>query len=346
MPDPSAVVTIFYAWQSDSPVETNRNAIRTALNEAAANIETARPDVRLAIDEATRDMAGSQNIPDSIRLKIEACDIFVGDVTTINPSAPAGARRSPNPNVTFEIGYAAAYLGWARIILVLNTAIAKMDDLPFDFDRQRVGQFAIPTGAAKERKNLTALLTDAVTAILDQNPRRPAELKKISPEQIKRERDVANARWALTAMHITTLQQHIYDLPHMVSDRAVSFYEDFHAAVTSKAFHIYDPELDAAFRGLDRAWADALSPAHRYHANGAGLNIFSNPMDGPLSDDQEQDWNRVERAAAEMHTQLDRLLSIIRERYLEIHTDDTDREAMRRYVREQQEIEARFQRKS
>lgn len=88
---------VFYAWQSDSPAGTNRNAIRQALVAAAARIEHEQPELTLKLDEATRDMMGADNVPRSILEKIEAADIFVGDVTTVTPLAPGEIKARPVP---------------------------------------------------------------------------------------------------------------------------------------------------------------------------------------------------------------------------------------------------------
>jgi hypothetical protein len=333
---------IFYAWQCDSPLQTNRNAIKSALTAATAKIEQALPGTRIELDEATREMSGSQNIPDSIRRKIEEADIFVGDVTTINAPVPPGAKPTPNPNVAFEVGYAAAHLGWARIILVLNTAMGDMKDLPFDFDRQRISDYSIqPAQPNNGLKTLTLLLQDALTTIIDQNPARPAELSKLNPEQIKRKRDLDNALAAMECIHVPTIQEQIYNFPREISDRAMWFSYDFIGLVDSKSFHIYDADLDSALRGLADAWKLALAPSNFYH-HPAHLDraIFSNPMDAPLSDEQEKAWQHIEVAAKEMHNQFNKLLSIIRDRYLEIHIEETSASAIKRYFREKKEMES------
>jgi hypothetical protein len=178
---------VFYAWQSDSPAGTNRNAIRQALVAAAARIEHEQPELTLKLDEATRDMMGAHNVPRSILEKIEAADIFVDDVTTVTPLVPeeVKARPCPNPNVTFEVGYAAAHLGWKRMILLTNLSIARYEDLPFDFDRQRISQYRVKEANDKKGiERLTDLLITALKAILNGNPARPAELRMMDPAQV------------------------------------------------------------------------------------------------------------------------------------------------------------------
>ena len=121
---------IFFSWQSDQAPQYNTKSIRNALDYASSKLEH-----NTAIDEATREMAGSGNIPDSILSKIRAADIFVADIT---PVACNGIRKLPNPNVVFELGYAVAHLGWNRVIMLNNNCFGSVKEAPFDFDRHRI----------------------------------------------------------------------------------------------------------------------------------------------------------------------------------------------------------------
>jgi hypothetical protein len=60
---------------------------------------------------------------------------FVG--TTIPEDPNKQKKRMPNANVLLELGYAAAKVGWERIILVLNTAFGESEELPFDLIHRR-----------------------------------------------------------------------------------------------------------------------------------------------------------------------------------------------------------------
>jgi len=60
-------------------------------------------------------VAGSPPIVDTILAKIAACDVFVPDVTFMPAS---GERRTPNPNVMIEYGYALKTPGPERIVAV------------------------------------------------------------------------------------------------------------------------------------------------------------------------------------------------------------------------------------
>ncbi|MFA6273963.1 MAG: hypothetical protein WC662_02275 [Candidatus Paceibacterota bacterium] len=93
-----SVHTIFYSWQSDLPKDSNLNGIRQSLRNAANEIEHNYAETRLDLDEATRNTSGSPNIPLTIFNKIDACDVFICDVTTVNHDSD-DQRKMPNPNV-------------------------------------------------------------------------------------------------------------------------------------------------------------------------------------------------------------------------------------------------------
>ncbi|MCK5798942.1 MAG: hypothetical protein KAI47_17240 [Deltaproteobacteria bacterium] len=53
-------------------------------------------------------------------------------------------RRTPNPNVLFETGYAFKSLGFNRILMVFNDAYGETKDLPFDLGLKRVLTYTSP----------------------------------------------------------------------------------------------------------------------------------------------------------------------------------------------------------
>jgi hypothetical protein len=324
-------IVIFNAWQSDSPASTNRNAIRVALAAAVAAIEENRPGLSITVDDATRDMPGADNVPDSIRDKIDSCDIFIGDVTTVTLPATASeekVRPCPNPNVTYEIGYASARVGWKRMILLINLNSAKFTDLPFDFDRHRVSRFTVKGTSDKSGADgLKKLLIEAITTIVDKKPKRPEELRAIDPAELRRNRDILHATRALSKISLPILEDHIEQLPHTLNSHAMHFYYGFHGVVQNALFHINDSALDNAFRGLDEAWGRALSFGENYHDAPGDRYIFSKPGDAPLNTAEQADWDAILVARNDMHKHLHDLLAIVREHYVEIDLMDTNQRA-------------------
>src|SRR5215469_4236188 len=113
---------IFYSWQSDT--RGNRQYIQDCLEQAVSG----RTDVE--IETATRNAPGAIDIAATIQTKINECDLFVADVSIIGETA--SGRKTPNPNVMYELGYAIAKKGDGAIILVASRATTETADLPFD----------------------------------------------------------------------------------------------------------------------------------------------------------------------------------------------------------------------
>ena len=136
--------TIFYAWQSDRPRNITRDFIKNAAESAIRGLVMALPvEDSPRLDEDTRGEAGTPPIIETIYRKIKQSAIVIGDLTlcseirTKKNQEEEVTKRIPNPNVMLELGYAAAVLGWDRIILVMNTKYHGPSWLPFDLKNRR-----------------------------------------------------------------------------------------------------------------------------------------------------------------------------------------------------------------
>jgi len=115
-------IHIFYSWQSDLDKKANSYFIRDALQIAIQDLNgDPATDLELRLDSDTRGKSGSPSIDVTIFDKIDSCNIFVADISTIN-STTGERRKCPNPNVLLELGYAAHRLGWERILCIFNLA--------------------------------------------------------------------------------------------------------------------------------------------------------------------------------------------------------------------------------
>ena len=111
---------IFYSWQSDLPKNQNLNFIETSIKDALKKLRQQKNiSLDIKLDKATRNLADSPDITESIFTKIGSCNIFVADISIINKKYDE-LRKTPNPNVLVELGYAARSLGWEKIICVYN----------------------------------------------------------------------------------------------------------------------------------------------------------------------------------------------------------------------------------
>lgn len=122
---------IFFSWQTDSPLETNKDLIHDALVEAAKGLERAAE-----VDDATREIPGTPAIFEAVSSKISECAVFVADLTLV-PMKEEG-RYTCNPNVLIEYGYALAKRGDKLLLPVMNTSFGLPDQLPFDLRHRAV----------------------------------------------------------------------------------------------------------------------------------------------------------------------------------------------------------------
>ena len=186
--------SVFYSWQSDLAAQTNRSFIEVALKKAIRTVKKER-NLPLELDKDTANRAGSPDIAQTILEKIDDCFVFVADISLVmtNPKndlsetdytvedetliissskekIPEKSKRSPNPNVMYELGYAAGIHSSSNIVLVFNTAYGEVEELPFDLRGRRIMTYNLPEGAsAEERKTakeeLVLDLQRAITTI-------------------------------------------------------------------------------------------------------------------------------------------------------------------------------------
>lgn len=325
-------MTIFFSWQSDVAQNATTRAIRRAIEKAAA-AATARIGAPVTPEEATRDVPGSPYIPAKLAEKIRGSEIFVADITTV--ATMSSGKSVPNPNVTFELGIAAAHLGWDRIILLFNCNIAEFKDLPFDFDRHRISTYRVTeakTVASSERKALEELLTVAIDTILDRDPPRPRDLEGKTEEEIKHERDAANLRWFFRHMSVDMLGMHASEMPDMLHYFAPVMYDGLSAVLTSPSFKLYNKDLEKRLRALVFKLGKSLGYDQHYRdLNNPWVQAFGQP--GPQRDFQkERDAAKEIRKTVDgLARELQRVVETVRMDFIEIDLDETSRAFLLEY---------------
>lgn len=141
---------IFYSWQSDLPGNKTKNFIRECIDEA---IDLAQESEAFEAerDEATTGTTGSPNIVTTLFSKIDNCDLFIADLSLCFTEDRQNEKKSPNPNVLLELGYAVKTLGWDRVICLCNTDYG--DKYPFDIAHNRITDFSLEGKSKKEVKS-------------------------------------------------------------------------------------------------------------------------------------------------------------------------------------------------
>lgn len=327
---------VFFAWQSDLPNSTNRSAIKVVLDKISKEMEVG--GIKLYIDEATRDLPGSPDIPKSIRDKIEVADIFIADVSIINnleilKKKDIKYRKVPNPNVTFELGFAVSELGWDRIILLFNKNFGELHDLPFDFDRHRLMPYFLSNKTTTQnKKDLLTSLHVGISGIIKANPLRPAQQKGLNPAQLRRERDIRNLKWLLETIHIPTLDEFIEWIPNKFSYMLFFFHDEFNGIVNSNIFHINDSKLSDVICRLHNSWNKTLSHEHLYKYDKKTKVFYFHPPPGRApTKAEDKSLKQIESARKEMAKSLKELQEIVRKDYVEIDPAEASQAAIKSY---------------
>jgi hypothetical protein len=322
--------TIFFAWQSDLNEKLNHFAIKQALIRAATKLaESALSQGRsydFVVDESTSGLAGSPHIPTSILEKIQAADFFVADVSAINANQN-DVKKTPNPNVVFELGYAAASLGWQRILMLINASCGGTpEDLPFDFDRHRAATYTLAEGEGSQEA-LNQLVLKALTLLVQTDAPRPTA-NIFNEATAQRERDLANLRWLLRAVHLPTLDDHVTSSAKRVSAASAHFSEVLVHITESSQFHLYDAELRTAVQLFVEKWAGSTD-ANDYFSDHPNPHYFLF-----IASHGSKRLAELEELRDELRSKRDHLLQIIRERFQEIDLQATSRDAGLRYDQE------------
>lgn len=136
---------IFFSWQSDTQ-KNEKHIIESAL-ESAKNELLSSYGYEVVIDHSTLGESGMPAIDYTIMQKIDACDVFICDLTPIiafDKSLGNGnsqKKEIPNPNVLLELGFAMSAVGDRYIIPVAHQGKWNANDLPFDINHKRVFAF-------------------------------------------------------------------------------------------------------------------------------------------------------------------------------------------------------------
>ncbi|MBS0344283.1 MAG: nucleotide-binding protein [Proteobacteria bacterium] len=319
---------VFYSWQSDLPV--TRKFIQKALTSAANTVMEELPDVSITIDQATRGLTGSPNIPLAIMKKIKKADMVVSDVTPIN--ADLKQKKTPNPNVLFELGFAVAALGWDRVALVFDAGVGNFpDDVPFDFDKHRAISFPNSVdNHANDLKALVSTLKKAIKSTLEEDPARPTAT--LTPEEVRHQRDVETLTEIFEKINVQVIDDHFSKMPHCISDAALHVWDMFSIVSAGNDFHLNDAELFELIHQFRAAFGKTLAFEGYYHEAPGGLQHIFTGHDILGTASQQKAWNQIDEARNKMNTAFQEILRRIRMKYLEVDLKMTSKVAWKDYV--------------
>lgn len=333
---------IFFSWQSDLDKAATTNFIRNAIKFSKKELESKNKNIKFTLDEATRDLTGSPHIPNSIFNKILNSDIFICDITTINNDDKV-IRKTPNPNVLIELGFAAAILGWNRIIMLFNESFGDFNiETPFDLEKRRITLFSHKNGAG-DKYYLGDVLTYAINLIVINNPEKFVNTLN-KPEKEKRSRDIKSLKQFLNFVHIPSFDEYFSRLPKWFSDRMLGFYEFSNVLVRSNSFYIYDDKLSSLIHSLYNHWSILFSFDGRYDCLGTSKDcyVFITPGDIFPTPQHEYDWKKIEEEKDKMKKVFQDLLDYIRKEYQEIDLNVTSENAIKEYIKFEKRVEKKI----
>lgn len=178
--------TIFYSWQSDLPNSTTRGFIESSIEAA---VKSLRNTISIYADRDTQGVTGSPDIVQTIFSKIDKCDVFVADVTSVatyhsldkDGNETDRLKAIPNANVMIELGYATQVVGWDNIICIMNDDYNHEGEIPFDIEHHRLTHFSLRgKEKAKVRKQLRDIVADTVMNVMENGKRVQHQFSNIS----------------------------------------------------------------------------------------------------------------------------------------------------------------------
>lgn len=314
-------LVVFYCWQYDLPHDKNKDYIKYILEKVRREIFE-EMSINIIIDEATRDLLGSDKISHAILKKIQESDIFICDVSIINNEA-FNIRPVSNPNVLFELGCAVSFLNWERIILVFNEEFGSLSNLPFDLEKHRTTLYNSNYCDLDRERIFINSIKYKIIAIWKQNPIKGYLSPEIRKIKIKYEKDIQNINKFLKSFLITLIDQHVENAPRRINTDIYLFFEEFERLLkhNSYNFNIYDNELKELIYSFHFYWKNSLPDFYEdsyYHHVIDTILVFSNPGDAPLNENQEETWKRIEENKRLMHNCLHKILTLIRAKYIEV----------------------------
>lgn len=323
-------LNVFYSWQSDLPKGTTSSAIRTCIKKAIPEIEGKFEDLVISLTEATSNDPGTPDIAERILHKIDECDVFIADITTINNSETT-KRKTPNPNVLIELGYAISRVGWKRIILLFNEEYGSIDakEVPFDIDRKRIAKYRVTDKSDTSGiSQLKATLCLGIETILKTNPPKQ-EIDSLG--KIKRQRDIENLESIFSQIHLPTLDYHLQRVPHWIQSNSIIFLESLEEVIESSTFHLYDKEALRLVTKFCFSLRDTLSYPDLYTETSTP-HLYKLSSNGRRRDKAEMEIIReLTNAAKICPKDMRELVLYVRENYAEIDLNAHSEIAWNRY---------------
>ena len=252
---------IFYSWQNDN--KFTKKYIRDVLNQLKKTIQ----NVKIVIDEATRDVSGSPDIVSSLCRKIKNADLFIADISLFPME---NKKKTPNANVLFESGYASAFLGEGRVIFLLDLDSGSAENCPFDISHRRITSFCSKQEMYK--KILSKCIQESIYAIIKKDPP-----KTLIVQELERIKDIHKLKRLLEVFNIDAVNSGLQKLPNQLQKSFIDYFEMLkyeYLAPSNRYF--YDNHIECFFKEILTMFSklsDFVEPYCGYSPNGGNAYL-------------------------------------------------------------------------
>lgn len=262
--------------------------------------------------------------------------MIVGDVTPCFHDEDNGVFY-PNPNVMFEVGYAAKSLGWSRIVCVFNAgktgseAKLRAEDIPFDIRHRRLNSYVCRanSGIAQATKELEAELVASIRAVIQEIDRGDFD-PSLGDGVLKRSKDLRLLKTLLNQVHRNSLDRYIESGSRdCLHDDCDFFWYGFEAVVCSSHFRFYDKKLESLVSELWAIWRKAVVLSDYVFGPNGFPGRLSMKEGRFWNESYEAEVNEWRQAVKDLPRVFNAFLDHVHQNYPEIDLDETDQNAWR-----------------
>lgn len=329
--------TVFYSWQLDTNSKTNKYFLKTVLKKTVSEINKNSEAPVIKLDMDTQNRVGYIDINQVIIEKIQRCDIFVADITSIGKVLE---KSTPNPNVLFELGYAMGRIGENRILCFANEHYEKIENYPFDLKTRRPFLYAIsetdvetnPEQVKRERNRIASSLVSIFKEML----LAPIIAPHTFDNQVTRERDIIKLKRYMNRLPIKFVHNIIDDGKERLSIDfdSINVYYNLSAIANFAYFRLYDSELEKRIMHFTNAMQSIFSHGHEFFYVRNNLYRMLQPTD-------EQSKNYIKEIYA-LNDSLKSLVDYVFEHYKELDLEACNLEAINHYNEEHERYNRMF----
>ena len=209
--------------------------------------------------------------------------------------------------------------------MVFNTAYGQIENLPFDIRGHRGLPFAQQqeqptTEPSRPNASLEQALRGALVEVINRAPAKPRFVEDLSPDQLRRFRDVETIEKAFSLVHLPTLDLHIETIPERVQKEVLSYWDSLASFVQSSLFYLNDTKLRTLFGQFLDAFRRTVDCDQYQDMGHLSHCVYIGERKGG-------EWKDLKRAALDLPNALSALLSDIRDRYPEVDIAAASRRA-------------------